>query len=110
MRERFLLLERSTQHDLQAIEQLYNAIGTPTLTDETDEEELIVLAYRLHNLLPLVPLVPLVHLAPWPLTFPLWDCATFNALTPPTPSAPRHRPAPTPAPVGMRRWLRSVAP
>jgi hypothetical protein len=50
MREKFLLLERSIWHDLQAIEQLYRAIGTPTLTDEAGEEALIVLAYRLHNL------------------------------------------------------------
>jgi hypothetical protein len=40
MREKFLLLERSIQHDLQAIEQLYDAIGTPTLTDEAGEDEL----------------------------------------------------------------------
>ncbi len=50
MREKFLLLERNIQHDLQAIEHLYQAIGTPVVTDDAGEETLIVLAYRLHNL------------------------------------------------------------
>lgn len=50
MREKFLLLERSIQHDLQAIDRLYETIASPTLADEDDQETLIVLAYRLHNL------------------------------------------------------------
>jgi len=50
MSERFLLLERSIQHDLEAIERLYTAIGSYHLGDDASEEELIVLAYRLHNL------------------------------------------------------------
>jgi hypothetical protein len=50
MNERFLLLERSIEHDLQAVERLYEAIGSPTLSDEAGEEASIVLAYRLHNL------------------------------------------------------------
>jgi hypothetical protein len=50
MNEKFLLLARAIQRDLQAIEKIYDLIGTPNLADETDEEKLIVLAYRLHNL------------------------------------------------------------
>lgn len=50
MREPFLILERSIQNDLAAIEKLYAAIGKPTLTEDTPEETLIVVAYRLHNL------------------------------------------------------------
>lgn len=50
MNEKFLLLERSIQHDLEAIERLYASIGTGDLADDAGEEELIVLAYRLHNL------------------------------------------------------------
>jgi hypothetical protein len=50
MIEKYLLLERSIQRDLEAIERLYTAIGTRALADDASEEELIVLAYRLHNL------------------------------------------------------------
>lgn len=50
MSEKFLVLERSIQRDLQAIERIYNSIGSPSLSNEHDEEFLIVLAYRLHNL------------------------------------------------------------
>jgi hypothetical protein len=50
MSEKFLLLVRAIERDLQAIDQLYAAIGEPALTAQTDEETLIVLAYRLHNL------------------------------------------------------------
>ena len=50
MSERFLLLERSILHDLEAIERLYTAIGSDHLADDAGAEELIVLAYRLHNL------------------------------------------------------------
>ncbi|MBC8446799.1 MAG: hypothetical protein H8D78_03525 [Chloroflexi bacterium] len=50
MNERFLLLERSIERDLEAIERLYTAMGTGHLADDASEEELIVAAYRLHNL------------------------------------------------------------
>jgi hypothetical protein len=50
MSERFLLLERSILHDLAAIEQLYSAIGSADPGDDADDEQLIVLGYRLHNL------------------------------------------------------------
>ena len=50
MNEKFLLLERSIQRDLETIERLYAAIGSGNLAADATEEELIVLAYRLHNL------------------------------------------------------------
>jgi hypothetical protein len=54
MSEKYLLLERSIQHDLQIIAQIFKAIATATDSqteaDEASESELIVLAYRLHNL------------------------------------------------------------
>lgn len=50
MNEKYLILERSIQHDLQAIERIYREIGTPTLSESVEPEALIVLAYRLHNL------------------------------------------------------------
>ena len=50
MSEKFLVLARALERDLQAIERIYQAIGEPVLTDRTNEEALIVLAYRLHNL------------------------------------------------------------
>jgi hypothetical protein len=50
MNEKFLLLTRAIQHDLQAIEKTYDLMGTPNLTDESGEEKFIVLAYRLHGL------------------------------------------------------------
>jgi hypothetical protein len=50
MSENYLVLERSIQRDLQAIQQIFYAIGDPILTPEADEESLIVLAYRLHSL------------------------------------------------------------
>src|ERR671938_1630563 len=50
MSEKYLVLARSIQHDLQAIERIYQLIDEPDLSDNTGEESLIVLAYRLHNL------------------------------------------------------------
>lgn len=50
MNEKYLILERSIQRDLQAIDRIYREIQTPALTDATEPETLIVLAYRLHNL------------------------------------------------------------
>jgi len=50
MNEKFFLLERSIQRDLETIERLYTAIGSGDLADDAGEEELIVLAYRLHHL------------------------------------------------------------
>lgn len=50
MREKAIVLERSIQNDLKAIAEIYEAIGTPSITAATSETDLIVLAYRLHNL------------------------------------------------------------
>lgn len=50
MNGKYLLLERSIRHDLKAIERIYASISRERLADDVEEEELIVLAYRLHNL------------------------------------------------------------
>lgn len=50
MREKAIVLERSIQNDLKAIAEIYEAIGTSSITAATSETDLIVLAYRLHNL------------------------------------------------------------
>ena len=50
MNEPYLILERSIQHDLQAIERIFQAINWPETEAATHEEALIVLAYRFHNL------------------------------------------------------------
>lgn len=49
MDDRFLILERSVQGDLQTIERLYEELGNPHL-DAMNQEGLIVVAYRLHGL------------------------------------------------------------
>jgi|tagenome__1003787_1003787.scaffolds.fasta_scaffold20514935_1 hypothetical protein len=50
MNEKFLVLERSIQRDLEIVEQLYDALGLPDLEESEPQEVLIVVAYRLHNL------------------------------------------------------------
>jgi hypothetical protein len=50
MSEKFLLLERSLENDLEAIDQIYRALGPEPPTADEPEERLIVQAYRLHNL------------------------------------------------------------
>lgn len=49
MNDRFLILERNIQDDLQTIERLYEELGNPHL-DALNQEGLIVVAYRLHGL------------------------------------------------------------
>jgi hypothetical protein len=49
MDDRFLILERNVQDDLQTIERLYEELGNPHL-DAMNQEGLIVVAYRLHGL------------------------------------------------------------
>lgn len=49
MREKAIVLERSIQHDLVTIDAIYAKI-TGLQIDESDENTLIVLAYRLHSL------------------------------------------------------------
>ena len=49
MDDRFLILERNVQNDLQTIERLYEELGNPHL-DAMNQEGLIVVAYRLHGL------------------------------------------------------------
>ena len=50
MNEKFLVLERNIQRDLEAIADLYEALGSPDLTETSPQEELIVVSYRLHSL------------------------------------------------------------
>jgi hypothetical protein len=50
MNEKFLILERSVHADLDAIDQLFESLGTPELSASDPEEKLIVIAYRLHSL------------------------------------------------------------
>jgi hypothetical protein len=50
MNGKFLVLERSIRADLGAIGELYESLGTPDLAAPVSEEQLIVVAYRLHSL------------------------------------------------------------
>ncbi|HKI05185.1 MAG TPA: antitoxin [Thermoanaerobaculia bacterium] len=50
MNEKFLVLERNIQSDLEAINRLYEALGSPELTESESQETMIVAAYRLHSL------------------------------------------------------------
>lgn len=50
MNGKFLVLERNIQSDLETIDRLYAALGSPELGESTPEESLIVIAYRLHSL------------------------------------------------------------
>jgi hypothetical protein len=50
MNEKSLVLERSIQRDLDAFAVLYEALGSPDLADASPQEEVIVVAYRLHTL------------------------------------------------------------
>lgn len=50
MSERSILLEASVRKDLATIDELYAALGGKAPGSELAEEELIVTAYRLHNL------------------------------------------------------------
>lgn len=50
MREKYLVLDRSIRSDLERIATLYEALGSPELKDSGPQEELIVVAYRLHSL------------------------------------------------------------
>jgi uncharacterized protein YutE (UPF0331/DUF86 family) len=50
MNEKFLVLESDIQSDLEAIEKLYNALGSPELKESESQESMIVVAYRLHGL------------------------------------------------------------
>ena len=50
MNEKFLILERNVQSDLEVIERLYSELGEPELAESDKQEALIVVAYRLHSL------------------------------------------------------------
>lgn len=50
MNEKFLILERNVQSDLEVIERLYSELGKPEPAESDGQEALIVVAYRLHSL------------------------------------------------------------
>ncbi len=50
MNEKFLVLERNIQNDLEAIDGIYAALGSPELGESESQDSLIVVAYRLHSL------------------------------------------------------------
>lgn len=50
MNEKFLVLERDIQNDLEAINGIYEALGAPEIDESEPQESLIVIAYRLHSL------------------------------------------------------------
>lgn len=50
MREKLLVLERSIEEDLAAIDGLYEALGDAEPGDAEPQESLIVLGFRLHGL------------------------------------------------------------
>jgi len=50
MNEKYLILDRSVREDLDRIAKLYQTLGSPELKDSGPQEELIVVAYRLHSL------------------------------------------------------------
>lgn len=50
MNEKFLVLERNIQADLEAIGEIYEALGAPEIDESESQESLIVIAYRLHSL------------------------------------------------------------
>jgi hypothetical protein len=50
MNEKSLVLERSLQRDLEAIAGLYEVLGSPDLAEASSQEQVIVVAYRLHAL------------------------------------------------------------
>lgn len=50
MNEKFLVLERNIQKDLESIERLYEALGVPEVSETIPRKELIFIAYHLHGL------------------------------------------------------------
>lgn len=50
MNEKFLVLERNIQKDLETIERIYEDLGSPELEESAPQESLIVIAFRLNTL------------------------------------------------------------
>jgi hypothetical protein len=50
MSEKHQILIRSIERDLAAIERIYQEMGEPVLSPESDYKEVIVVAYHLHHL------------------------------------------------------------
>ncbi|HEX3551869.1 MAG TPA: hypothetical protein VIA62_01400 [Thermoanaerobaculia bacterium] len=49
-RVKFLILEREIQSDIQRVEEIYTALGSPELGEAGSQQTLIVQAYRLYSL------------------------------------------------------------
>jgi hypothetical protein len=50
MNEKYLVLERNIRSDLDTIDRLYQALGSPELAESEPQESLIIVAYRVHSL------------------------------------------------------------
>lgn len=50
MNEKVIILSNSLRKDLQTIEEIYAELGDTLLDDPVDQKDVIVTAYRLHNL------------------------------------------------------------
>ncbi len=50
MNDKMLVLQRSIQHDIEDIAGIYKALERYSLDARTEEEQLIVISYYLHNL------------------------------------------------------------
>ncbi len=50
MNDKMLVLQRSIQHDMEDIAAIYQTLERHPLDAHTDEEQLIVISYYLHNL------------------------------------------------------------
>lgn len=50
MKDKFLILERNIQEDLERIEKLYEDLGSPELEESVSQDTLILASYRLHGL------------------------------------------------------------
>lgn len=50
MNEKILLLERRIEGDLETIDEIYDALGTRLVDEETSEDRLLAQGYRLHSL------------------------------------------------------------
>lgn len=50
MNEKVIILYNSLRKDMQAVEEIYRELGNALLADTVDQKDVIVTAYRLHNL------------------------------------------------------------
>ena len=50
MNEKIIILYNSLRKDIQAVDEIYAELGATLLNDTADQKDVIVTAYRLHNL------------------------------------------------------------